>query len=123
MKIGFKIILNKSISITTPDGFDGMVQEISVEINRYALSYEEMIQHIFEDPEKAYLWKDNVEYVANKIVRNVMKTNNITGLYKKRITFYIIPDDECTDYIVNFYPCNYIIHKVAYNLIDIDKEE
>lgn len=38
------------------------------------------------------------------------------------IKFYIIQADEYADYIVNFHPFDYSIQRVAYNLIDIDRE-
>lgn len=124
MKIGFKIKLDKEVNVITPDGFDGVIHDIAVEMNRYALSYEEMMQSIFVNPERAYFWKEVIEYAAGKIIRDVMKVNNVDDLHKEAITFYIIPDDEYTDYIVNLHPCgDYTIQRVAYNLVDIDGKE
>lgn len=123
MRIGFKIILNKNVKVITPQGFEGIREDIAVEMNKYALSYEEMIQDIFNNPEKAYFWKENIEYVANKIVSDFMKINNVSALKRKKIVFYILQEDEYTDYIVNFFPFDYSIQRVAYNLIDIVDRE
>ena len=122
MRIGFKIILNKQIEVITPEGFEGIREDITVEINKYALSYEEMIQEIFYNPDKAYFWRDNIVYVADKVVKDFSKRNNVSDLCMHDIKFYIIQPDEYTDYIVNFHPCDYSIQRVAYNLIDIDRE-
>lgn len=119
MRIGFKIILDRNVKVITPQGFEGIREDIAVEMNKYALSYEEMIQDIFNNPEKAYFWKENIEYTADKIVSDFMKINNVSALKRKKIVFYILQEDEYTDYIVNFFPYDYSIQRVAYNLIDI----
>lgn len=122
MRIGFKIILDRNVKVITPQGFEGIREDIAVEMNKYALSYEEMIQDIFNNPEKAYFWKENIEYTADKIVSDFMKINNVSALKRKNIVFYILQEDEYTDYIVNFFPYDYSIQRVAYNLIDIDRK-
>ena len=122
MRIGFKIILDRNVKVITPQGFESVREDIAVEMNKYALPYEEMIQDIFNNPEKAYFWKENIEYAADKIVRDFIKINNVSALKRKKIVFYILQEDEYTDYIVNFFPCDYSIQRVAYNLIDIDRE-
>lgn len=122
MRIGFKIILDRNVKAITPQGFEGIREDIAVEMNKYALSYEEMIQDIFNNPEKAYFWKENIEYTADKIVSDFMKINNVSALKRKKIVFYILQEDEYTDYIVNFFPYDYSIQRVAYNLIDIDRK-
>lgn len=121
MRIGFKIILDRNVTITLPEGFEGTVNEITVQMNEYALPYEEMMQEIFNNPEKAYFWRDNIKYVADKVVRDFMKINNVSDLHRLDIKFYILLEDEYTSYIVNFHPCDYSIQRVAYNLIDIDR--
>lgn len=122
MRIGFKIILDRNVKVITPQGFEGIREDVAVEMNKYALSYEEMIQDIFNNPEKAYFWKENIEYTADKIVSDFMKINNVSALKRKNIVFYILQEDEYTDYIVNFFPYDYSIQRVAYNLIDIDRK-
>lgn len=121
MRIGFKIILNKEVAVITPEGFDGVREDIAVEINKYALSYEEMIQQIFYNPDKAYFWRDNIRDIADKVVKDFAKQNNASDLRMQDIKFYIIQADEYADYIVNFHPFDYSIQRVAYNLIDIDR--
>ena len=121
MRIGFKIILDRNVTIKSPEGFEGTVNEITVEMNEYALPYEEMMQEIFNNPEKAYFWRDNIKYVADKVVRDFMKINNVSDLHRLDIKFYILLENEYANYIVNFHPCDYSIQRVAYNLIDIDR--
>jgi len=122
MRIGFKIILDRNVTITLPEGFEGTVNEIAVEMNKYALPYEEMMQEIFNNPERAYFWRDSMKYVADKIVRDFKKINNVSDLYRQDIKFYILLEDEYPNYIVNFLPDDYSIQRVAYNLIEIDRE-
>lgn len=122
MRIGFKIILNKEVAVITPEGFDGIREDIAIEINKYALPYEEMIQEIFYNPNKAYFWRDNIRDIANKAVKDFAKQNNASDLRMQDIKFYTIQADEYADYIVNFHPFDYSIQRVAYNLIDIDRE-
>ena len=122
MRIGFKIILDRNVTIKSPEGFEyGTTNEIAVEMNEYALPYEEMMQEIFNNPEKAYFWRDNIKYVADKVVRDFMKINNVSDLHRLDIKFYILLENEYANYIVNFHPCDYSIQRVAYNLIDIDR--
>ena len=121
MRIGFKILLNRKVTVITPEGFEDVREDIAVEMNKYALPYEEMIQEIFYNPNKAYFWRDNIRYVADKVVKDFANQNNVSDLCMQDIKFYIIQADEYTDYIVNFHPCDYSIQRVAYNLIDIDK--
>jgi hypothetical protein len=92
------------------------------EMNEYALPYEEMMQEIFNNPERAYFWRDNIKYVADKVVRDFMKINNVSDLHRLDIKFYILLEDEYASYIVNFHPDDYSIQRVAYNLIDIDRK-
>lgn len=123
MRIGFKIVLDREIKIITPDGFEaGATNEIAVEMNPYSLPYEEMIQEIFYNPNKAYFWRDNIRDIADKAIKDFAKQNNASDLRMQDIKFYIIQADEYADYIVNFHPFDYSIQRVAYNLIDIDRE-
>ena len=123
MRIGFKIILNKEVAVITPDGFEaGATNEIAVEMNPYSLSYEEMIQQIFYNPNKAYFWRDNIRDIADRAVKDFAKQNNASDLRMQDIKFYTIQADEYADYIVNFHPFDYSIQRVVYNLIDIDRE-
>ena len=121
MRIGFKILLNRKVTVITPNGFEDVREDIAVEMNKYALPYEEMIQEIFYNPNKAYFWRDNIRDIADKAVKDFANQNNVSDLCMQDIKFYIIQADEYTDYIVNFHPCDYSIQRVAYNLIDIDK--
>lgn len=123
MRIGFKIILNKEVKVITPDLFEVVRKDIAVEMNKYALSYEEIMQQIFNNPEMAYNWRDEIKYVADKIEKDFMKINNISDLYIQDIKFYLLSEDEYADYIVNFHPYDYSIQRIVYNQIDIDREK
>ena len=120
MRIGFKIVLDREIKIITPDGFEaGATNEIAVAMNPYSLPCEEMIQNFYDCPNTAYSWKENIQYAVDKIIKDFMKVNNVPYLKRKNIVFYIIQDDEYTDYIVNSYGSNCTIQRVIYNLIEI----
>lgn len=121
MRIGFKIILDRNIIIKSTEGFEcGTTNEIAVAINEFALPYEEIMQDIYDCPQQAYYWKENIEYAADKIVKDFMKINNVSDLNRKKIVFYIIQEDEYTNYIVNFCRSDCTINRVEYNLVDVD---
>lgn len=121
MRIGFKIILDRNVTIKSPEGFEyGATNEIAVEMNSYSTSYETMMQDIYDCPEQAYYWKENIQYAADKIVSDFMKINNVSALKRKKIVFYILQEDEYTNYIVNFYRSDCTINRVEYNLADVD---
>lgn len=120
MRIGFKIILDREIKNITPDGFEASAtNKITVEMNPYSFPYEEMIQNFYDYPNTVYDWKENIQYAVDKIIKDFMKINNMTYLKRKNIVFYIIQNDEYTDYIVNFYGSNCTIQRVVYNLIEV----
>ena len=123
MRIGFKIVLNKKITVVTPEGIEeSITNEIAVEMNEFATPYEEIIQDIYDYPGQAYYWKENIQYAADKIVKDFMKINNTSDLYIENVKFYIIQEDEYTDYIVSFYRGDCTIQRVIYHTIDIDRE-
>lgn len=121
MRIGFKIILDRNVIIKSPEGFEyGATNEIAVAMNEFALSYEEIMQDIYDCPDRAYYWKENIQYAADKIVKDFMKINNVSALKRKKIVFYILQEDEYANYIVNFYRSDCTINRVEYNLADVD---
>lgn len=122
MRIGFKIVLNKKIVVVTPEGIEeSITNKIAVEMNEFATPYEEIMQDIYDCPEQAYYWKENIQYAADKIVKDFMKINNTSDLYIENVKFYIIQEDEYTDYIVSFYRGDCTIQRVVYHTIDIDR--
>jgi hypothetical protein len=121
MRIGFKIILDRNVTIKSPKGFEyGATNEITVEINEFATPYEEIMQDIYDCPDRAHRWKEHIQYAADKIVEDFKKINSVSDLYRKNILFYIIQNDEYTNYIVNFYRFDCTINRVEYNLVDVD---
>ena len=123
MRIGFKIILDKKITVVTLEGLEeGVTNEIAVEINEFATPYEEIMQDFYNCPEQAYYWKERIQCAADKIVRDFARINHISNLHKESIKFYIIQEDEYTNYIVNFYRSDCTIQRVVYDMIDIDRE-
>lgn len=121
MRIGFKIILDRNVTIKSPEGFEyGTTNEIAVEMNSYSTSYEIMMQDIYDCPQQAYYWKERIQCAADKIVRDFARINHISNLHKESIKFYVIQEDEYTNYIANFYRTDYTINRVEYNLVDVD---
>lgn len=122
MRIGFKIILDRNVTIKSPEGFEASVtNEIAVEMNPYSFPYEEMIQNFYDCPDTTHYWKENIQYVADKIVRDFMKVNKVSDLKRKKIAFYIIQEDEYTNYIANFYRNDCTIQRVVYDLMEVDR--
>ena len=123
MRIGFKIILDKKITVVAKEGIEeSITNEIAVEINEFATPYEEIMQDIYDCPNRAYYWRENIQYAVDKIMKDFARINHVSSLYEKDIKFYIIQEDEYTDYIVNFYRSDCTIQRVVYNTIDIDRE-
>ena len=121
MRLGFKIILDRDVTIKSPEGFEyGATNEIAVEMNSYSTPYKTMMQDIYDYPEQAYYWKENIQYAADRIVRDFIKINNVSDLKRKKIVFYIIQEDEYSNYIANFYRSDCTINRVEYNLADVD---
>ena len=122
MRIGFKIILDKKTTVVTKEVGESVTNEIAVEINKFATPYEEIMQDIYDCPDRAYYWRESIQYAVNKIIKDFARINHVSSLYEEDIKFYIIQEDEYTDYIVNFYRSDCTIQRVVYNTVDIDRE-
>ena len=115
MKIGIMAVLKEVEVKLTPDGDLVEVWGIRGEINSYVSDPLDIVQDILNKPEKIYSYAKKCREIAEKMVElSDIDTSNI-----EQVKIVEIPEDEYSDFILNFERGEIRIEKVEFNTVEV----
>lgn len=115
MKIGITVSLKEVETKMTPDLELVEVLGIRGEINPYVCNPLDVVQDMLDNPNTSYSYAKKCREIAEKM----LELSDISPLNIDHIKIVEIPEDEYSDFILNFERGEIRIEKVEYNAVEV----
>lgn len=115
MKIGITVVLKEVEVKMAPDGDLVEIWGIRGEINSYVSDPFDIVQDVLDNPEKVYSYARKCREIGEKM----LELSDISTSNLERVKIVEIPEDEYSDFILNFECGEIRIEKVEFNTVEV----